>query len=59
MDIEEGPATYPGTSPERFLEEGFLAQLPAIQGFRHMITIRGGREDGEREDDEREDGEGE
>jgi hypothetical protein len=54
MDIEKWPATYPETSPERFLEGGFLAQLPGIQGFRHMVTIRGGRED-----DERKDGEGE
>jgi len=59
MDIEEGPATYLETSPERFLEERFLAQLPEIQGFGHMVTLRGGRDHREGEDREGENCEGE
>ncbi|KAF2177893.1 hypothetical protein K469DRAFT_754850 [Zopfia rhizophila CBS 207.26] len=46
MDIEEGPATYSPT------------QLPGIQTFGHMVTLRGG-EDREGEDREGEDREGE
>ncbi|KAF2184435.1 hypothetical protein K469DRAFT_709186 [Zopfia rhizophila CBS 207.26] len=45
MDIEEGPAT----SPERFWKGRFPAQLPGIQTFGHMVTLRGG-EDREGED---------
>ncbi|KAF2190392.1 hypothetical protein K469DRAFT_623444 [Zopfia rhizophila CBS 207.26] len=54
MDIEEWPAT----SPERFWEGRFPAQLPGIQTFGHMVTLCGG-EDSEGEDREGEDREGE
>ncbi|KAF2189132.1 hypothetical protein K469DRAFT_701685 [Zopfia rhizophila CBS 207.26] len=40
MDIEEWPAT----SPERFWEGRFPAQLPGIQTFGHMVTLRGGED---------------
>ncbi|KAF2188326.1 hypothetical protein K469DRAFT_703833 [Zopfia rhizophila CBS 207.26] len=50
MDIEERPATL----LERFWEGRFPAQLPGIQTFGHMVTLRGG-EDREGEDREGED----
>jgi hypothetical protein len=48
IDREEGRATCSETSPERFLEERFLAQLPGR--FGHMVTLRGGRDDREGEE---------
>ncbi|KAF2194206.1 hypothetical protein K469DRAFT_744878 [Zopfia rhizophila CBS 207.26] len=50
MDIEEGPAMYLETSPERLWEEHFPAQPPGIQTFEHMVTLRGGGGHGEGED---------
>lgn len=55
MDIEEGPAKYLETSQERFLEEHFPAQLPGIQGFGHIVTLRGGRDRRDGKDREGED----
>jgi hypothetical protein len=59
IDVEEGPAMSLETSPERFLEEHFFAQLPRIQGGGHMVTLRGGKGYHEGEDREGEDREGE
>jgi hypothetical protein len=54
MDRERRASKLPAyleTLPARCLEARVPAQLPGIQGFSHMVTLRGG-EDGEGEDGE-------